>query len=135
MDRTPFGARLRAELDRQGISNRELARRLDPADPEGARRSIARWLAPRDRAVTPSRPNVAAIAAALGVQPEELQPEEDDDEESDLAATLVHTLKALMRHERRRAATGEPGVIRTFDLRQSEGADVDRTALQRPGAG
>lgn len=101
MDRTPFGIRLRAELDRQHVSNRELARRLDPVDPERARRSIARWLAPRNRAVTPSRPNVVALATALGVRPEDLKPDEDD-EEADLSIQLAQVIGALVRAQVKR---------------------------------
>jgi transcriptional regulator with XRE-family HTH domain len=106
MERTPFGSRLRAELDRQRVSNRELARRLDPTDPEGARRSVARWLAPKGRAVTPSAPNIAAIAAALGVRPEDLEPEEDE-EESDLAMRMLEMIREVVRTEIRQAGPEE----------------------------
>jgi transcriptional regulator with XRE-family HTH domain len=99
VERTAFGTRLRNELNRQDISARELARRLRPDDPEGARRSVARWLAPRDRAVVPGKAKVAQIAAALGVDPSALSA--DDDEESDPVADLLRALRRVVRDDAR----------------------------------
>lgn len=76
---TSFGKRLRAEMNRQQVSVRELARRVNPADPEGQRRSIARWLSSSPEAVRPSRASVRAVADALGVTPEDLADEEDSE--------------------------------------------------------
>lgn len=95
---TAFGKRLRAEMARQQVSVRELARRINPRDPEASRRTIARWLTPTDAAVNPSRASVRAVAAALGVDPSELVDEEDSDMplSRDEAAMLVALLgKAL----------------------------------------
>lgn len=102
VERTPFGRKLRDQLDRQSISVRELARRMQPDDPESARRNIARWLAPRASAVMPSRANVRAVAEALGVAPDELNGD-DDDEESDPVATLMNALRRFVRAELGRA--------------------------------
>lgn len=71
-------------MDRQQVSVRELARRLNHTDPEGARRTIARWLTSSvETAVNPSRASVRSVAEALGVDPASLA-SDDDDEESDL---------------------------------------------------
>ena len=81
-ERTPhtaFGKRLRAELAAQQVSVRELARRMNSSDPEGTRRTIARWLTPNADAVRPSRASVRAAAAALGVDPSMLMVEDDAD--------------------------------------------------------
>jgi len=96
---TAFGKRLRAEMDRQQVSVRELARRVNPRDPEGSRRTIARWLTPdSSAAVNPSRARVRAVASALGVEPSSLVDEEDSEMplSRDEAAHLVSLLgKAL----------------------------------------
>lgn len=99
-ERTSFGRKLRRSLDRQGVSVRELARRIRPDDPETGRRNIARWLAPVDRAVTPSRATINAVADVLGVDPAELA---DDDEESDPAVTLVNLVKQIAANAAREA--------------------------------
>lgn len=109
--RTAFGQRLAAELDRQNVSARELARRMNPADPELQRRSIARWLAPVDAAVNPSPSSRANAAAALGLDVAEFA--EDDEEEAaqmpltrddfsvlgDLMARFGATFEALGKQE------------------------------------
>lgn len=82
-ERTPsteFGRRLRDELDRQNLSVRALARRMQPDNPEPMRRNIARWLSPLpDSSVNPSTASAHAAASSLGVSVETLLP--DDDEE------------------------------------------------------
>ncbi len=67
--RSLFGELLRAELDTQGISIRELARRLTAEDEsklENVRRSLMRYV---QGEVTPGVDHREAIAAALGIDP------------------------------------------------------------------
>ena len=78
--RTEFGRRLREELDRQNLSVRALARRMQPDNPEPMRRNIARWLSPLpESAVNPSTASVRAAAGSLGVSVEELLPDEPEE--------------------------------------------------------
>lgn len=89
---TRFGRNLRAELDRQSISVRELSRRLNPSDPDSARRTIARWLTPLgEAAVKPSRASLLAVADALAVDPSEL-----DDEDDDAMAALTRAVERVV---------------------------------------
>lgn len=80
-------------MERQGLSRREVARRLAAQHPKGVtpdtvetyRRAVRRYLE-----VDPQVPTVQtqrAIAIAVGVSPDEL-PDGDQDEEEDLAVTL-----------------------------------------------
>lgn len=101
-DRTSFGRRLRSELTKQDVSVRELARRLKPEDPESARRNIARWLAPRERAVTPGAATIARVAAELGVEPRELRGDDTDEDEArsmTLDDILRMRIRQIMREE------------------------------------
>lgn len=100
--RTEFGRNLRAELDARRVSVRELARRMQPDNPEGMRRNIARWLSPEETAVEPSAASVRATAAALGVAPEALAADEDE-EEAALYAPLSRAVRDLVRAELRRS--------------------------------
>lgn len=67
--RSLFGELLRRELETQGVSQRELARRLTTADParlENTRRSLIRYIAGE---VVPSETMREAIAQALDIDP------------------------------------------------------------------
>lgn len=95
-----YGNRLRRVLGERGVSVRELATRMNPANPETARRHINRVLAggePRER-------TRAEIAAALGVDRKEIEGE--DDEEADMVAVLLERVMELSErtHELRRVA-------------------------------
>lgn len=94
-----FVARVRSEMLTQALSVRGLARRMDPANVDRARRNLHRWL---DEGITPSRSSRAEVTAALGVEAHEL--DGDEDEESDLPTALITVLSALVRHELRKAA-------------------------------
>lgn len=61
-----FADKLHAALDDQGISVRELARRLNPENPEAARSGIHKWLANKHE---PHRASRRAVAVALGLEP------------------------------------------------------------------
>jgi transcriptional regulator with XRE-family HTH domain len=61
----PFAETVRAELSRQNLSIRGLARRMNPGDTEKARRSLYRWL---NDGIEPSAKSRAAVAEALGVE-------------------------------------------------------------------
>jgi transcriptional regulator with XRE-family HTH domain len=75
--RTRFGDQLRAELDRQQLSVRKLARLMSPANPEPMRRNLARWIGGYNQ---PSRIHRVMVADALSVP---LETFEEDDEEAD----------------------------------------------------
>lgn len=66
--RSLFGELLRAELDTQGVSIRELARRLTPdgGNLENTRRSLMRYI---QGEVTPGVEHRDEIALAIGVDP------------------------------------------------------------------
>lgn len=92
--RAPFAAKLRAELDRKSWGIRRLAREIDPANPEPARRQIHRHLS---GAHAPSRVTRHRYCDALGIDRAAL---EDDDEEADslsLDALLTRRIQALVR--------------------------------------
>lgn len=59
----PFNIQLRADLDELDVSVRELARRLNPENPEGARSGIHKWLRGDH---FPSRSSRRQVAQALG---------------------------------------------------------------------
>lgn len=95
--RSRFGEQLRVELDRQGLSIRQLSRRLDPAKPEQARRALGRWIA----GTKPTEASKRAVAVALGLDENTFA--DPDDGESDqlvadaacLFANLLNRLRAL----------------------------------------
>lgn len=84
--RSRFGEQLRGELGRQGLSIRQLSRRIDPSKPEHARRALARWIA----GTTPTAASRRAVAEALGVDPAFF-----DDDEDEEAATALRAITAL----------------------------------------
>jgi hypothetical protein len=90
---TRFQTRVRAELDAQRLSMRGLARRIDPDNVERARRNLIRWM---HSTTQPSRLSRLDVAQALGIDPAEL---EDDDEESDPVAALFNAVRAVVRIE------------------------------------
>lgn len=89
-----FRSWLSAEIDRQGIARRELARRLASKHPAGLtpstlethRRAIYRYLDASDP-MLPNEQTRRAFAEALGVDPSEV-PMDDEDDDLDLDATL-----------------------------------------------
>jgi transcriptional regulator with XRE-family HTH domain len=91
---TRFGTSLRRELDRQKLSIRGLARRLDPNRPDVARRNVARWIGGYNQ---PSRLNRIAVAEALGLPPEAFL--EDDDEEGNPLVALMGAIRRVVRDE------------------------------------
>lgn len=70
-----FVRRVRAEMASQELSVRALARRMDPANLNRARRNLHRWL---DGGITPGRASRVAVAEALGLPEGELDDEEDE---------------------------------------------------------
>jgi transcriptional regulator with XRE-family HTH domain len=70
---TAFSRWLRQELDNRGLGVRELARALDPAYPERARRNLHRYL---NGSVAPNPPMRKRIADALGLAVDDLPGEE-----------------------------------------------------------
>lgn len=85
-----FGDRLRRYVGQEPgqVSVRELARRLNPENPESARRDLNRILNGRE----PRADKRERIAEALSVSRADL--EDDSSEEDDLAA-LLHEMAAL----------------------------------------
>jgi transcriptional regulator with XRE-family HTH domain len=104
--RSPFGDRLRAELDRQNLSVRGLARKMNPNDPETPRRALNRFLNGHTRTPTPE--SLDALVAALGEDSRErLNGDDEDDEESDeLATALIASLRRIIEAETRRIRKG-----------------------------
>lgn len=95
-----FSGKLRAELVRQGLGVRTLARKMDPAQPERARRSLNRWL---NEGIKPSPANRVAVAVALGVSEDSFDAEDDDEEDAELhraLADLTRVLLARVREDR-----------------------------------
>lgn len=70
-----FAPKLKTELVRQDVSVRELARRLRPADTEGARRDLNRYL---HNGIVPSAGRRAEIEEALGMESGSLDEDEED---------------------------------------------------------
>lgn len=87
--RSLFGEILRRELETQGVSNRELARRLTADEPEkieNCRRSLIRYIGGE---VIPSPQMREAIASALDIDPAVF------DEAADRAARRERVMDAL----------------------------------------
>lgn len=74
------------------MSVRGLARTIDPDRPEAARRNLVRWIGGHN---SPSRLSRIAVANALGLSPEELL--DDEDEEADPVSDLMAVLRKLAR--------------------------------------
>lgn len=66
---TPLAEWLRAELDEHGLGVRTLARRMNPSEPEVARRALNRYLY---EGAYPSEANRDLIAEALDVDATEV---------------------------------------------------------------
>src|SRR5689334_238052 len=81
-----FVQRVRSEIQRQNLTIKGLARRIDPKNVNRARRNLHRWL---DEGIDPSKASRREVAVALGLAEDAL----DDDEESDMAAALVEALR------------------------------------------
>lgn len=94
--RVQFGDKLREELGRQKISQRELARRLsggrDGKALDVQRRAIRRHLLNQHRPTSATR---TTYALALGLPADHF--ENDDDEEADELAVLIVELLARLR--------------------------------------
>jgi transcriptional regulator with XRE-family HTH domain len=91
--RSVFGEKLRGELARQDMSIRELARRLDPDNPQHTRRALHKWIAADPPA--PSKASRARVAGALGLDPAHFE-EEDDEEDHQLARDLLALLRRVV---------------------------------------
>lgn len=95
---SPFAKQLRAELTRQNVSIRSLAKRMNPEEPNVARRNVYRWLAGTS---APSPASREAVAQALGLPLDHFA---SDDEEEDALAALMTGLRALVREVAREGA-------------------------------
>lgn len=92
--RSQFGSLLRDALTSQGVSIRELARRLNPERPETARRSLIRYIKGE---VIPEQRNRDEIAAALGLSTDYFaENAEEALQRERLARALEPLLDALM---------------------------------------
>lgn len=84
-----FAPKLATALAETGTSVRELARRMNGGDVESARRSIHRYLIGR----VPNQETRRRIAELLGIDPQQLEPDDDDEEdEADMFRFLAHKL-------------------------------------------
>lgn len=87
-----FSTNLLAAMQRKNVSRRELARRIRPDDPEQARSEVRRAL----RGVhEPQQRTVDKFADALSVTPDELLPDEDEQEAALVDTVAVDMLEAL----------------------------------------
>lgn len=87
-----YGDSLRSFLASRNISTRTLAKRLNPSNPESARRDLNRIFAGRE----PRAEKREEIAAALGVERREIEGDPDDEEEDPVAA-LLYQVQTLVR--------------------------------------
>jgi len=86
-----FAAKLRAELTRQDLGVRTLARRIDPTNVDRVRRQLNRWL----KGTRPSPENRERVEGALGIARGSLADEDDgDDPLRDALDGLYLVLKA-----------------------------------------
>lgn len=103
-----FKAWLAGEMERQGLSRREVARRLASSHPKGVtpettetyRRAVRRYLEADD----PQKPTPStrlAFAAALDVDPSEVPSSDDEEDELDMVAEL-HELVRQQKETRRK---------------------------------
>ena len=92
--RPHFGDKLALELERQQVSRHDLARRLNPGEPENARRLIRKWIKGQHSPVRSSR---VLVAEALGLESGHF---DDEDEEED--AEMLDLLVALVSQIERR---------------------------------
>jgi hypothetical protein len=81
-----FSDKLSAVLEERNMSNRGLAKLIDPENVESARRTIRKWLKGQQTATRASRDNVTDV---LGLERGALDP---DDEEESLYRALVSSL-------------------------------------------
>lgn len=99
-----FSIKVATELKRQGMGIRTLARRLDPEQPERARRNLNRWI---HEGIKPSPANRVAVAVALGVREDAFADDEDDEEDAEMLAALSELSRVLLarvRQEREQVA-------------------------------
>lgn len=92
--RSRFGSKLRLELDNRGMSLRAFARKVNPDQPEVARRNLARWIGGYNQ---PSRLNRIAVARAFGMPDDSFL--DEDDEEADPLVALMAALRRVVRDE------------------------------------
>jgi hypothetical protein len=78
-----FSDKLNAVLEDRSMSNRGLANRIDPENPESARRTIRKWRSGQQTATQASR---NSVTDALGLERGSLDP---DDEEDSLVRALI----------------------------------------------
>lgn len=84
-----FAPKLATALEETRTSVRELARRMNGGDPESARRSLHRYLIGR----VPSAETRKRIAELLGIDPQQLEPDADEEEdEASVLRLLAHKL-------------------------------------------
>lgn len=86
-----FGPKVFSELHRQNIGIRTLARKMDPKQPERARRNLNRWI---HEGVKPSPANRVAVAVALGIDEGEFA-DEDDEEDAETLMAFGQLMRAL----------------------------------------
>lgn len=94
-----FRTWLAGEISKQGLTRREVARRLAAKHPEGVtattietyRRAIYKYL-DAERPAKPTQPTRQAFADALGVDAAQI-PSDDEDEEDDLERALLRVVQ------------------------------------------
>lgn len=96
-----FSSKLRTELVKQNLGVRTLARRMDPGQPERARRSLNRWL---NEGIKPSPANRVAVALALGVPEDSFADDDDEEEDAELYAALSQLTRVIVSRVKEEAA-------------------------------
>lgn len=85
-----FVQRVRAEMKQQGLSVRGLARRMDPANLNRARRNLHRWL---DEGIVPGRSSREELAVALGLPVDTFAPARDMDAFARIGESIADALR------------------------------------------
>lgn len=92
-------ALLAAHMERLGVSNRGLGKRVHPENPESARKALLKHLKGTH---TPTEANVRRYADALGVPVEEIT--EEDEESAEMVELLQRFTELRERQAKRSAA-------------------------------
>ena len=71
-----FSDKLAAVLEERSLSNRALAKLIDPYNAESARRTIRKWRAGQQQ---PTQASIDSVTDALGLERGVLDPDDEDD--------------------------------------------------------
>lgn len=89
-----FVERVRAEMRKQDLSIRALARKMDPENLNRARRNLHRWL---DEGIVPGRASREELAVALGLPVDTFAPAKDMDAFAVIGESIADALRTQVR--------------------------------------